>query len=261
MSDDRNKLIQIIKSLESDYKAGKISRDKYNYFRSKYEDKLNSIDAVEASMRIRSMQGKPNKQRLNSSRRKPTRDKKKQEQDLVQKYIINPKKDDIKYKRKNKSSIDTSTFKLLIVLVLVIGFTAGIAYGVFNFDFDSVANTPVAGIVEDTAFPEVSIIPNETGTNWTTFNTTIEEINKTTEDTNSSDDVETTKDTSSSKNKKSNSHDSSDSKSKKSNKNKKSDDSNSKSKSKSKSSSSKSSSSQKSNSGSTSSQVETTTDN
>ena len=58
MSNDRDKLLQIMDSLESDYAHGKISREKYIYFRSKYEDKLNSIDAMEATKRIRSMQGK-----------------------------------------------------------------------------------------------------------------------------------------------------------------------------------------------------------
>ena len=53
MTDDKTKLLQIISSLESDYRAGKISAEKYSYFRSKYEDKLNEIDAMEATKRIR----------------------------------------------------------------------------------------------------------------------------------------------------------------------------------------------------------------
>ena len=59
MSSDKDKLLQIMASLESDYAHGKISREKYIYFRSKYEDKLNALDAREATNRIRSMQGKP----------------------------------------------------------------------------------------------------------------------------------------------------------------------------------------------------------
>jgi hypothetical protein len=59
MQNDRDKLLQIMDSLETDYRAGRISPEKYSYFRSKYEDKLNSIDAKEATQRIRSMQGKP----------------------------------------------------------------------------------------------------------------------------------------------------------------------------------------------------------
>ena len=45
MPNEREKLLQVMSSLEADYKSGKISAEKYSYFRSKYEDKLNSIDA------------------------------------------------------------------------------------------------------------------------------------------------------------------------------------------------------------------------
>ena len=169
MPDDREKLLAIMGSLESDYKAGKISREKYNYFHSKYQDKLNSIDAQAATRRIRSMQGKPSSDTTKKKRsRKPAKNKKEQE-DLVQKYIINPKKDDAKYNKKEKSSMDSGTFKLVLILVLVIGFTVGVAYGVFNFDFDSVSDTSAVAIVEDTAFPEFNedIIVNTTASNVT----------------------------------------------------------------------------------------------
>lgn len=48
-----------MRSLDADYAHGKISEEKYRYFRSKYEDKLNTLDARDATNRIRSMQGKP----------------------------------------------------------------------------------------------------------------------------------------------------------------------------------------------------------
>ncbi len=193
MSDDRDKLLKIMNSLESDYKSGKISREKYNYFRSKYEDKLNSIDAVEATRRIRSMQGKSTAPNNRKRSRKPTADKKKQEQDLVQKYIINPKKGDARYNKKKKSSMDGNTFKLIAVLVLVIAFTAGVAYGVFNFEFDTGVDTGVVAIVEDTAFPEIKAVVNTTVTNFTdtSNNTQVED----TSDDNTEEDVETTTDT------------------------------------------------------------------
>ena len=189
MSDDRDKLLKIMSSLEADYKSGKISREKYTYFRSKYEDKLNSIDAVEATRRIRSMQGKstaPNNRRRS---RKPTADKKKQEQDLVQKYIINPKKGDAKYNKKKKSSMDGNTFKLIAVLVLVIAFTSGVAYGIFNFEFDTGVDTGVVAIVEDTAFPEIKAVVNTTVTNFTS-NSNNTQVEDTSDDNN--DKVETT---------------------------------------------------------------------
>lgn len=92
MSDDREKLLRIMSSLEKDYRSGKISAEKYSYFRSKYEDKLNTIDAQAATRRIRSMQGKPADNKKKRRSRKSTKNKKKEEQDLVQKYIINPKR-------------------------------------------------------------------------------------------------------------------------------------------------------------------------
>ena len=76
MPNDRDKLLKVMDSLEEDYASGKISPEKYSYFRSKYEDKLNSIDAREATRRIRSMQGKPSSSPNKEKRRKrPTKKK------------------------------------------------------------------------------------------------------------------------------------------------------------------------------------------
>ena len=87
MPNDREKLLQIMSSLESDYKSGKISAEKYSYFRSKYEDKLNSIDAMEATRRIRSMQGKPSSNSKGNKKVKRAAKEKTEKEDLVQKYI------------------------------------------------------------------------------------------------------------------------------------------------------------------------------
>ena len=155
MSSDREKLLSIMDSLEADYKAGKLSAEKYSYFRSKYEDKLNAIDARDATKRIRSMQGKSSSKPSKEKRSlKPAKNKKDNEQDLVQKYIINPKKDDAKYNKKKKKPMDSGTFKLLLLLVLVLGFTVGVGYGVFNLDFNSISNEKSVAMVQDTAFPE-----------------------------------------------------------------------------------------------------------
>lgn len=190
MSDERDKLLNVMKNLESDYKSGKISAEKYSYFRAKYEDKLNSIDAKAATRRIRSMQGKPSndtkKARLH---KKPTKNKKKEERDLVQKYIINPKKDDSRYnKKKKKSAMDSGTFKLLLLLILVVGFTAGIAYGIFNLDFGTLSDTETVAIVSDTAFPEIKEVV-------TVNKTTNDYGNYTYYDYDDQDDVETTTET------------------------------------------------------------------
>ena len=162
MSNDKDKLLQIMASLESDYAHGKISKEKYIYFRSKYEDKLNALDAKEATNRIRSMQGKPsNSPKIEKS---PINKDKKEEEDLVQKYIINPKKGDKELKE--KTPMDSNTFKLIAVLVLAIGFTCGAAFGVFNFDFKSFSPNDASAIVTDTAFPDVKDISlNTTSSN------------------------------------------------------------------------------------------------
>lgn len=180
MSTDKDKLLEIMASLESDYAHGKISREKYIYFRSKYEDKLNALDAREATNRIRSMQGKPSDSPKID--KKPVEDDKKEEEDLVQKYIINPKKGDKQLKE--KTPMDSGTFKLVAILILAIGFTVGAAFGVFNFDFDSFSDTSAVAIVTDTAFPDVADIHvNTTASNVTYDNVTDYSSIETTEDT------------------------------------------------------------------------------
>lgn len=155
MPNDKEKLLRVMRSLDADYAHGKISEEKYRYFRSKYEDKLNTLDARDATNRIRSMQGKPSGKRKTNPKPPKLNKKKKEEQDLVQKYIINPKKGDKDFNKEKKPPMDNGTFKLIVVLVLVIGFTAGIGYGVLTFDFGNISVTDAQAIVEDTAFPEV----------------------------------------------------------------------------------------------------------
>ena len=155
MPNDKEKLLKVMRSLDADYAHGKISEEKYRYFRSKYEDKLNTLDARDATNRIRSMQGKPSGKRKTNPKPPKLKKSKKEEPDLVQKYIINPKKGDKDFNKEKKPPMDNGTFKLIAVLVLVIGFTAGIGYGVLTFDFGNISVTDAQAIVEDTAFPEV----------------------------------------------------------------------------------------------------------
>ena len=155
MPNDKEKLLKVMRSLDADYAHGKISEEKYRYFRSKYEGKLNTLDARDATNRIRSMQGKPSGKRKTNPKPPKLNKKKKEEPDLVQKYIINPKKGDKDFNKEKKPPMDNGTFKLIAVLVLVIGFTAGIGYGVLTFDFGNISVTDAQAIVEDTAFPEV----------------------------------------------------------------------------------------------------------
>ena len=164
MPNDKEKLLKVMRSLDADYAHGKISEEKYRYFRSKYEDKLNTLDARDATNRIRSMLGKPSGKRKTNPKPPKLNKKKKEEPDLVQKYIINPKKGDKDFNKEKKPPMDNGTFKLIAVLVLVIGFTAGIGYGVLTFDFGNISVTDAQAIVEDTAFPEVEEVKvNDTG--------------------------------------------------------------------------------------------------
>ena len=55
MNQDKQKLMQILKNLERDYNDGLISEEKYIYLSNQYKHK---IDTVDASNRIRTMQGK-----------------------------------------------------------------------------------------------------------------------------------------------------------------------------------------------------------
>lgn len=183
MSTDKDKLLEIMASLESDYAHGKISREKYIYFRSKYEDKLNALDAREATNRIRSMQGKPSDSPKKIE--KPSEDERKEEEDLVQKYIINPKKGDKQLKE--KTPMDSSTFKLVAILILAVGFTVGAAFGVFNFDFQTFSDTNAVAIVTDTAFPDVAdihvnntkTVSNVTSTQNTTDSSSVQTVQDT----------------------------------------------------------------------------------
>ena len=172
MSSDKDKLLQIMASLESDYAHGKISREKYIYFRSKYEDRLNALDAREATNRIRSMQGKPSD---SPKPKKPIKNDKKEEEALVQKYIINPKKGD----NQDKAPMDSGTFKLVAILILAIGFTVGAGFGVFNFDFGSYADINATAIVTDTAFPDVAQVHVNTTASNVTSNVQTTTVNNT----------------------------------------------------------------------------------
>ncbi len=149
MPNDKEKLLKVMRSLDADYAHGKISEEKYRYFRSKYEDKLNTLDARDATNRIRSMQGKPSgKRKTNPKPPKLNKKKKRGARFSSKKYIINPKKGDKDFNKEKKPPMDNGTFKLIAVLVLVIGFTAGIGYGVLTFDFGNISVTDAQAIVE-----------------------------------------------------------------------------------------------------------------
>lgn len=163
MPDEKQKILSIIKSLERDYQAGKVSPQKYRYYMAKYQDRLRYLDKNAATNRIRSMQGKPapdirrNRQRYDDAKNK----RRKEEKGLVQKYIINPKKDDRDLNKKTKKAMDSSTYKLFAVLILVIGLTLGIAVGIFAMDFEDLSVVHSDALVVDTSFPDISKVTIE----------------------------------------------------------------------------------------------------
>ena len=54
MSQDKQKLMQILNNLEKDYEEGLISEEKFIYLSNQYKHKIETIDV---SNRIRAMQG------------------------------------------------------------------------------------------------------------------------------------------------------------------------------------------------------------
>ena len=79
---------------------------------------------------------------------------------------MNPKKGDKKIKE--KTPMDSGTFKLVAILILAVGFTVGAGFGVFNFDFGSFSDNSAVAIVNDTAFPDVKEVQiNATDVNST----------------------------------------------------------------------------------------------
>ena len=50
---------------------------------------------------------------------------------------------------------------------MVVGFTLGVGYGVFNFDFNNFSDTTAVAIVQDSAFPEV--VENVSNTTTTSY--------------------------------------------------------------------------------------------
>ncbi len=104
MPNDKEKLLKVMRSLDADYAHGKISEEKYRYFRSKYEDKLNTLDARDATNRIRSMQGKPSGKKRKTNPKPPKLNKKKKRgARFSSKIYYQSKKKEIKILTKRKN--------------------------------------------------------------------------------------------------------------------------------------------------------------
>ena len=159
MNQDKAKLIKIMKSLEADYKSGKISKEKFEYFYGKYGEKLRSMEKgnhIPNNQNKKRPNNHPNIHKKNIERSRLENEK------LVEKYIVGPKKN-AGEKVVNPSS-NKGIYSILVVLVLIVGFSVGIGFGIFNLGFDNVSLENSAAIVEDTAFLKVEVV-NNTGSN------------------------------------------------------------------------------------------------
>ncbi|AGN17434.1 hypothetical protein [Methanobrevibacter sp. AbM4] len=180
-----------MKELKADHQAGKISDEKYKELSRQYMIKLKNIDA---SSRIRAMQG-----RQFSSSSKPNRNyrpdrraaelSRKEDERLVQKYIVNPKRP-VNNNKPKASKSNKGKYSILVVLFLIIAFTAGIGFGMFNFDFQAVNISDASAVVTDSAFPVV--IENNTTSNVTSTSTSDSGSSDTTTTTASSDSASST---------------------------------------------------------------------
>ncbi len=150
ISQDEKKLLKILEELEEDYQAGNISDEKYKYLSKQYNDRLSNITAVD---RIRAMQGKKAVKKTPSkfSQRSMAERSKKEDEQLVDKYVVKSEEE----KKKSKASNKKVYIGVAIVCIFV-AFIAGIGFGIFNFDFQSTSPANAAVTINETAFPTIT---------------------------------------------------------------------------------------------------------
>ena len=139
-----------MKELKADHQAGKISDEKYRQLSRQYMLKLKNIDA---SSRIRTMQGRPNSFNQPHNYRPDKRAaelSRREDEKLVKKYVVNPRTGKSN-KSKNKTS-NKGKYAIIATIFLIFAFTTGIGFGMVNFDFQS-SNTNSSVLVADSAFP------------------------------------------------------------------------------------------------------------
>lgn len=184
-----------MKELKADHQNGKISDEKYKELSRQYMIKLKNIDA---SSRIRTMQGRKQRYSSSSQYSQGIRPDKRaaelsrlEDEKLVQKYIVNPKKSSNNQRPKSHGS-NSGKWSVIAVVFLIIAFTAGIGFGMLNFDFKATNISNASAIVTDSAFPA------EISNNTTAGTTNSSSISSTSSGTDSSSDVSSSSSTSSS---------------------------------------------------------------
>lgn len=149
ISQDKQKLLRIMQELKKDYQAGNISEDKYKYLSKEYSNRLANLDATN---RIRNMQGRKNGKRppSKSVQRSMAEASRKEDQDLVNKYVVKPKEETTT--KKNPEVSNKGKYAILAVICLIGAFLVGISFGLFSGPQNTVPATSV--IIDDTSFPD-----------------------------------------------------------------------------------------------------------
>ncbi|RBQ22265.1 hypothetical protein ALNOE001_19890 [Candidatus Methanobinarius endosymbioticus] len=149
ISQDKQKLLEIIQELKKDYQAGNISEDKYRYLSKVYSNRLANLDATN---KIRNIQGRKNGKRPPSKpvQRSMTKASRKEGQDLVDKYVVRPKEE--KLVKKNPEVSNKEKYAILAVICLIGAFLVGMSFGLFSGPQNAVPATAV--MIDDTSFPD-----------------------------------------------------------------------------------------------------------
>jgi len=138
-----------MQELKKDYHAGNISEDKYRYLSKEYSNRLSNLDATN---RIRNMQGRKNSKMppSKSVQRSMAEASRKEDQDLVNKYVVKPKEE--KTAKKSPEVSNKGKYAILAVVFLIGAFLVGISFGLFSGPQNAVPATSV--MIDDTSFPD-----------------------------------------------------------------------------------------------------------
>jgi len=177
INQDKQKLLSIMRELKKDYEAGNISESKYKYLSNEYSSRIANLDATN---RIRAMQGRGTAEKSKSSsvQRSMAEASKKEDQNLIDKYVVKPKEN--KNIKKTVPVSNKGKYAILAVVCLIGAFLVGISFGLFTGPQTTIPSASV--MVDDTAFPDFLInATNSTINNSSQTNTDVSV------DTNSSD--------------------------------------------------------------------------
>lgn len=175
ISQDNQKLLRIIQELKKDYQAGNISEDKYKYLFKEYSNRLANLDAKN---RIRNIKGRKNDKRLPSKsvQRSMAEASGKEDQDLLNKYVVRMKEE--KTTKKNPEVSNKGKYAILAVICLIGAFLVGISFGLFNGPQNAVPANSV--MINDTSFPD--FLTNASNVTTNTSDSTSRTIDTSTSD-------------------------------------------------------------------------------